>query len=67
VIPLDDMETGDGRGTLRFDIDGRKYPVGTYLAWVDADFDETSGRAVVLWETIAHGLSQSDLAIVDLL
>jgi hypothetical protein len=64
VIPLDDVGTYGGRGTLRFDIDN---PVGSRHSWVQVDFDETSGRAVVWWETTAHGSSSSDLAIVDLL
>jgi hypothetical protein len=64
VIPLDDVGTYGRRGTLRFDIDN---PVGSRHSWVQVDFDETSGRAVVWWETTAHGSSSSDLAIVDLL
>ena len=67
VVPLDDVEIGDGRGTLTFDIE---CPVDIYpsgASWVCVDFDETSGRAVVWKDTIVHGRSLSELAIVDLL
>ena len=67
VIPLDDVVMCGGRGILRFDVDRRDVPVGSHPSWVQVDFDETSGRAVVWWENTAHGSSSSDLAIVDLL
>jgi hypothetical protein len=66
VVPLDDAETGDGRGTLRFDICGGEYPVDIDHATVDIDFDETSGRAVIWWKTITHGELRSEYGIVDL-
>lgn len=68
VIPLDDVETGCEEGTLAFDI---KHPVGIQPSEAlrfGADFDETSGRAVLWKETsLEDGRLSSELAIVDVL